>query len=379
MNAYAVNFGPASAPITVDIEGEVNNNTLLPSTLFNSNRPFTLGFNLIGNPYPSPVDWDAPTGWVRSNIDNALYYFNAGITDQYTGTYSTYINNISSDNIANNIIPAMQGLFIHVSDGNYPIAATLIFTNQARVNDLSPSFHKNAYSETRPLLRLTARIAEEGTSADPMVIYFDHDATSDFDKEMDALKLMNTDVLVPSLYSVTTNADRLSINGMPYPVDSITVIPLGLMSKKEGLIIFHASEIERMPFELYIYLCDNKTGAYQNLILHPEYMVHLDEGDYENRFSLVFSQYDLRYQPGSDESFHVYSSRNRLFIYINQLSGENTDLSIHNMLGQQILHRQLSGNGYQEMDLDVNTGIYIVSLYSGKGVYSKKVYINNQW
>jgi hypothetical protein len=273
----------------------------------------------------------------------------------------------------------MQGLFIHVSDGNYPIAATLIFTNQARVNDLSPSFHKNAYSETRPLLRLTARIAEEGTSADPVVIYFDHDATSDFDKEMDALKLMNTDVLVPSLYAIAPNADRLSINGMPYPVDSITVIPLGLMSKKEGLIIFHASEIERMPFELYIYLCDNKTGAYQNLILHPEYMVHLDEGVYENRFSLVFSQYDLRYQPGSDESFHVYSSRNRLFIYINQLSGENTDLSIHNMLGQQILHRQLSGNGYQEMDLEVNTGIYIVSLYSGKGVYSKKVYINNQW
>jgi hypothetical protein len=31
------------------------------------------------------------------------------------------------------------------------------------------------------------------------------------------------------------------------------------------------------------------------------------------------------------------------------------------------------------MDLDVNTGIYIVSLSSAKGVYSKKVFINNQW
>jgi hypothetical protein len=379
MNAYAVNFGPASAPITVQLEGEVNNHTLLPSTLFNSNKPYTLGFNLVGNPYPSPVDWDASSGWVRSNIDNALYYFNAGTTDQYTGTYSTYINNVSSDNIANNIIPAMQGVFIHVSDGNYPIAATLIFTNRVRVNDLSPYFHKNAFTDTRPLLRLTARIAEEGTSADPVVIYFDHDATFDFDKEMDALKLMNTDVLVPSLYTLTSNSNQLSISGMPYPVDSITVVPLGLKLKKDGMIIFSAPDIERMPFNLYIYLCDNKTGAYQNLNLHPEYMVNLTKGDYENRFSLVFSRYDLRYQPGSDEPFHVYSSRNRLYIYIDQPAGERTDLTIHNMLGQKIVHQQLSGNGYQELDLDVNTGIYIVSLSSAKGVYSKKVFINNQW
>jgi hypothetical protein len=191
--------------------------------------------------------------------------------------------------------------------------------------------------------------------------------------------LMNTDVLVPSLYTLTSNSDQLSINGMPYPVDSITVVPLGLKTKKTGLFIFQASEIERMPFNLYIYLCDNKTGAYQNLNIHPEYMIHLDEGNYENRFSLVFSRYDLRYQPGSDESFYVYSSRNRLFIYINQPSGDQTDLTIHNMLGQQILRTQLSGTGYQEMDLDVSTGIYVVSLNSAKGVYTKKVYINTQW
>jgi hypothetical protein len=379
MQAYAVNFGTSQAPKTIEFEGVVNNNTQIPATLFNSNRPFTLGFNLVANPYPSPVDWNVSYGWIRSNIDNALYYFNAGTTDQYTGTYSTYINNISSDGIANNIIPAMQGFFVHVSDGNYPVAATLIFTNYVRVNNLSPYFHKNAYSETRPLLRLTARIAEDGTSADPVVIYFDHDATLDFDKEMDALKLMNTDVLVPSLYTVSPNGDHLSINGMPNPVDSITVIPLGLKSKKKGLVIFSARDIERMPFNLYIYLCDNKTGAYQNLVLHPEYRVHLAEGDYENRFSIIFSRYDLRYQPGPDESFHVYSSRNRLFIYISQPSGEKTDLVIHNMIGQQVLRQQLNGDGYQELDLNVSTGIYIVSLYSANGVSSKKVFINSQW
>jgi hypothetical protein len=308
-----------------------------------------------------------------------LYYFNAGTTDQYTGTYSTYINNISSDGKASNIIPAMQGFFVHVSDGNYPMAATLIFTNGVRTNNLNPYFHKDNFTETRPVLRVTARIAEEEAPADPAVIYFDYDASSYFDKEMDALKLMNTDVVVPSLYTISPGGERLSINGMPYPVDSITVVPLGLKSKRKGLVVFSATDIERMPFNLYIYLCDNKTGAYQNLNLHPDYSVNLAEGEHENRFSIVFSRYDLRYQPGSDESFYLYSSRNRLFIYINQPTGERTDLTIYNMLGQRVLRQQLNGQGYQEMDLDVNSGIYIVTLSSANGVYSKKVFINNQW
>ena len=273
----------------------------------------------------------------------------------------------------------MQGLFIHVSDGNYPVASTLIFTNQVRVNNLSPVFHKDAYAETRPLLRLSTRLTVEGSRPDPAVVYFDPDATIHFEKESDALKLMNTDVLVPSLYIKSPDGRNLSISGIPEPTDSVTEIPLGLKVKKGGPVLFTARDIENMPFGLYWYLRDKKTGACQNLVLHPDYKVHLDEGDYEDRFYLVFSRYDLRYQPGPDEPFHIFSSRNRLFIYSDQMSGETINILIHNMLGQQILRRQFTGNGYQEIDMNVSPGIYIVSLYSSKEVYSKKVYLNNQW
>ena len=318
-------------------------------------------------------------GWVRTNIDDALYYFNAGTTDRYTGTYSTYINKISSDNIASNIIPAMQGLFIHVSNGAYPVAATLIFTNGVRINNLSPIFHKEVFSETRPLLRITARYGTEGSTGDPVVIYFDPDATSAFDKDRDALKLMNTDLLVPNLFAVSADSEKVSINGLPYPVDSITVIPLGLNTKKEEVVIFNASDLLRMPFNTYVYLFDNKTGVRQNLVLHPEYRVRLEPGDHENRFSVVFSQKDLRFQPGKDESFHVYSFRNRLNVYINLPSGINADLKVHNMLGQQMFRQPLTGNGYHELDMNVSTGVYVVTLLSGNKAYTKKVFINNQW
>jgi hypothetical protein len=379
MQGYAVNFGINQAPITVDITGQVNNNTLLPVTAFNSNRPFTQGFNLIGNPYPSPIDWNSATGWVRSNIDNALYYFNAGTTDRYTGTYSTYINGISSDGIASNIIPAMQGFFMHVSDGAYPVAATLIFTNGVRINNLSPSFHKEAQSEARPLLRLSARHATAASKGDPLVVYFDHSTTEFFDRDGDALKLMNTDILEPSLYAVSRDTFKLSINGMPYPSDSLTRVPLGIRTQVDGTVIFKCCDIERMPLNLFVYFCDNKSGIKQNVLLHPEYMAQLDAGDESNRFYLLFSDHDLRYQPTQDEAFYVYSFRNRLYIYMNLPPGEQADLTMHNVLGKILLHQPLQGNGYREMDMECSTGVYIVTIRSASAVYTRKVYFNNQW
>ena len=149
--------------------------------------------------------------------------------------------------------------------------------------------------------------------------------------------------------------------------------------KRDGFVIFTARELLNMPYNLYVYLFDYKTGVHQNLVLSPEYRVQLETGDYNNRFAVVFSKKDLRFQPGKDESFHVYSFRNRLYIHINLPPGINVELKVHNMLGQQVLRQPLQGNGYHEVDLDVTTGIYVVSLTSVNGVYTRKVYINNQW
>ena len=64
MEGYAVNFGASDSPITFDVKGTVNNGTL-SIDLFNHNNIYTKGFSLVGNPYPSPVDWDAPSGWIE--------------------------------------------------------------------------------------------------------------------------------------------------------------------------------------------------------------------------------------------------------------------------------------------------------------------------
>jgi hypothetical protein len=272
----------------------------------------------------------------------------------------------------------MQGFFIHVSDGSYPVASTLIFTNGIRVNNLSPSFHKKSTRELRPLLRINARNDIEGAYGDPTVIYFSKDASPMFDTHFDALKMMNTEVVVPNFYSVLQDSSRLSVSGIPYPVDSITEVKLGLQTNIDGPVTFQISDVECMPPGLYIYFCDHVTGIKQNISLHPEYTINLTQGFYDNRFSVIFSLKDLRYQPRNDEMFYIYSFRNRLYIYSKLDFGKNADITICNMLGQRLFHQTISVNGYLEMDVNYPTGVYIVCLSSGEAVMNKKVYFYNQ-
>ena len=319
---YAANFGSSNLPVTVALTGVVNNGSISSPTLYNHNNPYTQGFNLAGNPYPSPVDWNAASGWTRTNIDNAIYYFNSGDSSEYVGTYSSYINGVSSDGLASNIIPAMQGYFIHVSNGTYPVSGSLTFSNPARINNLNPLFHNPVHESTAPLLRFTAGFEGISGNHDPMVIYFAGSATWNFDKDYDALKLMNTDWLVPNLYAISPDKYNLSIYALPPLTDTINIIPLGLETEKAGSISFRATDIENFPSNLYVYFADSKTVALQNLLLNKDISLNLDAGDYRDRFSLIFSLKDLQYNPGSKEYFYAYSYKEMLYIYMRLDAGE---------------------------------------------------------
>jgi len=376
MQGYAANLGNSGSAVTVSLSGTVNNGILTSPTLYNHNNPYTLGFNLAGNPYPSPIDWSAASGWTKTNIDNAIYYFDATDTNQYYGTYSSYVNGISSNGIANNIIPAMQGFFIHVSNGTYPVAGSLGFNNSVRTNSLNPVFHKPEGSGPGPLIRLSAGFSDQPSLQDPVVVYFEDTATPAFDNELDAIKLMNTTDLIPNLYVVSADAERLSIRAIPAPHDSLKVISLGMNLARDGMVGFHAMDIEQIPAGLYIYLFDRQTGMYHDLRNTPVFSMNLSSGSYENRFSLVFSQKVLTDNPVPGSGFTVYSSGGSLFLNLNLETNTGTGIRIYDILGRSLLQMELGGNGTYRIETGLSSGVYIVRLSSGSGTISKKVYIS---
>jgi len=376
MTGYTAQMGTSNSPVTVDITGVVNNQTITAPALTNNNQPYTQGFNLVGNPYPSPVDWDIAAGWSRTNIDNAIYYFNAGAADQYTGTYSSYINGVSSDGVASNVIAAMQGFFVHVTNGTFPVTGTLSVNNNARINNLSPVFHR--VSQTMPVLRISAAFADDGLAADRLVVYFDAAASPSFEKSMDALKLMNTDPAVPNIYALSADKAHLSINAWPQFPDSTDVIPLGLKTERAGWITFNTEDIERIPQQLHIYLKDEVTGKSEELRQYARYRVYLDAGTYEQRFSLVFRNNGTVSPPSPEPVFRAYSVGKMLYGYFDKVPGEKCRITVSNLLGQVLWRKDVTGNGQHVIGAQYSSGLYIVSFYTDDKVVSRKVFINNQ-
>jgi hypothetical protein len=377
---YAVNFGTSPAPLTVSLRGVVSNHAISTGAIYNHNMPYTQGFNLVGNPYPSPVDWNAVGGWTKTNVDNAIYFFSNGSVNQYTGTYSSYVNGISSNGIAGNIIAAMQGFFVHVSNGSFPVAGLLAVNNTARNLNLTTIFFGyTAPQAPSPFIRLSAGFYDEGPEGDPAAFYFKSGADGAFDQELDALKLMNTHTGIPNLYAIATDTARLSIYALPDTFDSVETVPLGLTTAQDGWISFKATDIEHIPVGLYVYLSDTKTGIKQDLLNAPPYRLYLAAGEYKNRFFLNFSTKEPAAGgssgPASNGPLQAYSTGQTLFVNGNLHPGEKGEVRVFDLRGQLVLRGEISGSSYQPFYSNCTTGIYLVSLYAPKGTQTKKVLI----
>jgi hypothetical protein len=66
----------------------------------------------------------------------------------------------------------------------------------------------------------------------------------EFDGYLDALKLMNSDINVPSFYFVTPGDVNLSIYALPPVLNTFCTVPLGIKTKRDGSVIIKIRDID---------------------------------------------------------------------------------------------------------------------------------------
>jgi hypothetical protein len=264
------------SPKTLDLKGTLNTGTLSAISLGHSGQTES-GWHLLGNPYPSPIDWDQVKASKPAAMMDAVYTFRPD--GAFTGSYASYVNGVSTNGLTGGVIPAMQGFFVRVT-----AATAFSFTNAMRVTTYTdPSFYRSA--ETRPLVQLN--LVNEKGAADELAIYQQEGATVNDDAAFDAYKVQANGPEVPTLYAITPNNQHLSINGLPV-ISEETVIPLGLSVAEGGTYSFNTEKLLNIPASMDVLLEDRTQGTLHNLRTSGNYSFNLTSGSNATRFALRF-------------------------------------------------------------------------------------------
>lgn len=229
------------------------------------------GWNLVGNPYPSTIDWDAASGWTKTGLTNTIYMKDNGAL---AGTYASYVGGVGGTNGGSRYIPIGQAFWVKATS-----APTFQATEAVKAPGNTTTFFRT--SPPSDLMRVTLR---SGLKRDEILIYFEEDATEEFDGNGDAYKLEND---IFNLSTVTPLGDKLAINGLPM-LECSKVLKLNITDVSTGAYQLDFTEFESFITPVNIFLLDKKTGENIDVKENPsyEFEVTAEESSYKDRFEL---------------------------------------------------------------------------------------------
>lgn len=355
-------YYPEGANTTYNFAGSINNGSF--TALSSATSPFgtNLGWNLVPNPYPSAIDWNASSGWTKTKIDATIYYWPAGAAAS-SNNYCTWNGTAGTGTPAGSrYVPIGQAFFVHANG----VSPALSMNNEVRVHN-SQAFYKNSDTPTE-LLRLKA---ETSIGTDDIVVHFRPEATNNFDNEFDAYKLIGGSD-APQLSSITADNQKVSINSKPFSTND-EVVPLYFSINKGSDVTFTASGMESFYTTPPIYLEDVVENKIIDLQIQPEYSFHYVPGQ-ENRFNLRFTNITKLDEPETINGL-IYFAHNQINLSIPSFESEEVRVRIFDISGRRLSDDQIILNGLTQVNAPVSSGVYIVQVLSEQKMISKKVII----
>ena len=357
MTGYVVRFPSIT---TVAFSGALNNgdmlrnNDLMRYTTPNNNY----GWNYVGNPYPSPIDWDN-AGITKTNVDAAVYFRKAD------GSPAYWVAGVGN-NGGTNIIPAMQAFWVRVTYGQ--TSGSLKFTNAARLHGLNNSL------KSAPNDLLSLNISNDSTS-DETVIRFKDGATDLYDSDFDAVKMYAYNSSIPQIYSLLNN-EEYAINALPISNANVSV-PLGFKTHNAGNYKITASNLGSFNINESIVLEDLYDNVLTDLNQQNTYIFNAAAGTSTDRFIVHFNPITTTSNKSNmiNKNVNIYSYNNA--IYIANVNDKNATVTISDLIGREVLSQRLYNNRLNKVNADFVSGQYLVKVISDAKITVQKVYLNN--
>lgn len=313
------------------------------------------GWNFVGNPYPSAVDWDN-IGWIKSNIDATIYVWDGVQYISWNG---------SVGDLTGGVIPAMQGFMVKAT----ATSPLLVVSNSTRLHGVDP------YKESSVDNLLEITISGNGYS-DKSFINFNDKATNGFDSEFDGYKIYGLEE-APQLYTIQ-DENKLRVNVLPASTSEL-FIPMGLEVANETEYTIVVNGLSSFNEGVDVYLEDVKEKIMVDLSQQIDYSFVASPVDDPNRFVLHFGVLASVDQPAvstEETPVTIYSNEHSIYLRNNGDNQMDGEFIVYNIMGQRILSQKVSDLTFDKIDLYVNEpGYFIVKFSTDSGVYSQKVFI----
>ncbi|MBE0639659.1 MAG: M28 family peptidase [Bacteroidales bacterium] len=342
---------------TFSEELNVGNVTVaLKNSAGDKGRSWEGGWNLLGNPYPSAIDWYKAD---RSLFeDDFVYVYN---TNRIVGELPSPGYESIDGATEGAYLAANQGFFVkaEVLSNNIPFT----FSDDMRVH--GAGFMKNSETESQITL-----VLKNTAYADKATIRIWENSSFDRDRR-DAVKMFSYSQNVPQIYSMTSDSRNVSINSIP-AFDESTLIHISTKVPANGMMTLNLDEVSGEFENHTILLIDQKTSIIHKLSETRSYTFEASTGDDPNRFLLKFEMVSVDENPAAEQT-SIYSYGQS--IYISSTQRAEALISVFNITGQQVYSRQLMLDGLKQITLNVPTGWYVVQAVTTESAVSRKVFI----
>ena len=342
---YAL-WGIAKAT-TFTIEGTPNSGTINKAYTYTpGGNPSHYGFNLMGNPYPAPIDWEL----LRGDYGSVYYYDNGFKSWNNGGSGSRFI-------------PPMQGFLIAPgATGTF----TLNNTDKTPINNTQ--FYKSTEGQQYSILLVTT----DKSHTDNLFIDFIDETSEGFDLAWDAWKIREPEAAYPQIYSFTDER-ILSIDRRP----ECDMIQLGFTCSKTDLFQIAATQINTGG---PVILEDTRENIFHDLLKGTYEFAWDPVMDDEKRFKLHLNAVGIEESQTSESNLQIYAANGQIFVKNgNDLETDGRTsiqyVTVSDVMGRVVLQKEISGNGIISVPANLQTGVYLVTVQSGKEIKTVKVFI----
>ncbi|MDR2840142.1 MAG: PKD domain-containing protein, partial [Paludibacter sp.] len=327
--------------------GNIRSGNVIVNVTRTGKQDLMRGYNLIGNPYPSYLEWDAvnkenvlPTIWTRSMQG----------TDMVFLTYNAEAEVGVPDETTEHIAP-MQSFWVKVKPELADSAGrSIIFSSSMRSHRQSgygtlrtPQFND------RQIIRLTL---SNGIKADQAAILFTDRASNALD-DFDSEKMTAGNITLPEI-STLAGSTWLAINGLN-AVSTDLEIPIGIKIGTAGEFTINANEISNIAQTVILKdkLLDNEftlTGG-------STYQFTSTTANNAERFSIIFrTPNDVSLI--DEKPANIYISGGKLIIENGQADAM---VEIFDILGRKLYEKTLNAQ-FSILNPQLQTGVYLVKI-----------------